>query len=70
LYLRGFPTAPIRNIELDHCTFENVSMPNVIENVRGLKLVDVKVDGKTLDSPTQNSWLQLGQRLRYAMRQS
>ncbi|MGB6833717.1 MAG: glycoside hydrolase family 28 protein [Candidatus Acidiferrum sp.] len=48
IYLRGFPSAPIRNISLVHCTFDNVSMPSVIENVRGLRLTDVKVNEETV----------------------
>jgi len=49
LYLRGFPNAPIRNVSLEHCIFDNTTMSNVIENVRGLRLSDVKVNGKTIE---------------------
>lgn len=50
LYLRGFATAPICDISLEHCTFDNVARPNVIENVRGLRLSDVKINGKMIAS--------------------
>lgn len=45
LQLRGFPSAPIRNIRLEHCTFANVAMKNVVENVEGLVLEDVSING-------------------------
>jgi polygalacturonase len=66
LYLRGFATAPIRNISLVHCTFENVAMPNVIENVRGLRLSDVKINGQPIEPAKEGVRLQLERRLRYA----
>jgi len=50
IYLRGFPNAPIRNVSLEHCTFDNTALSNVIENVRGLRLSDVKVNGKTIEA--------------------
>jgi polygalacturonase len=46
LNVRGFPQARIRGIHLDHCTFENVANPNVIENVEGLALSNVTINGK------------------------
>jgi polygalacturonase len=36
LYLRGYKRAPLRNIHLSHCSFENVSHADVIENVENL----------------------------------
>jgi polygalacturonase len=36
LYLRGTKRAPLRNIRISRCSFENVSHPDVIENVEGL----------------------------------
>jgi polygalacturonase len=42
LYLRGFKTAPIRDVRIAHCTFENAAAPDVIENVEGLRQEDVK----------------------------
>ena len=43
LFLRGYKDAPIRGVRLEHCTFENVAKPNVIENVEDLALTDVKI---------------------------
>jgi hypothetical protein len=44
--LRGFKNAPVRDIRLKDCRFESASKPNVTENVEGLKLENVTVNGK------------------------
>jgi polygalacturonase len=46
LYLRGFKSAPITNVQLDECIFEDVAQPNVLENVRELELRQVRINGK------------------------
>jgi len=46
VYVRGFPNAPVRDIRLDHCDFRNVASANVLENVEGLSLAGVMVNGK------------------------
>jgi hypothetical protein len=46
LQLRGYKNAPIQNVRVEHCTFNNVEKPNVIENVQGLALVDIRINGK------------------------
>lgn len=51
LNLRGFPTAPMNNINFERCTFDNVAMDDVVENVRGLTLNEVKINGKQAKSP-------------------
>jgi polygalacturonase len=69
IYLRGFPNAPIRNVSLEHCYFDNVAMPNVIENVRGLRLSEVKVNGKAIEpdvTPKASMRLLLEKCLRHA----
>ncbi len=48
LYLRGFDNAPIRDVVLRDCDFEGVEKPNVVENVVGLSLRNVKINGKTV----------------------
>jgi len=45
LYLRGFPTAPIENIRVIDCKFDNVAKGNVTEHVRGLDLSGTTVNG-------------------------
>ncbi len=44
--LRGFKNAPISNIRLKNCTFENAAQAAVTENVQGLTLDNVTVNGK------------------------
>ena len=44
-YLRGFPTAPIENIRVIDCKFDNVAKGNVAEHVRGLDLSGTTVNG-------------------------
>jgi polygalacturonase len=44
--LRGFRQDPIQDLRLVDCTFDGVSEPDVIENVRGLKLTNVKINGQ------------------------
>jgi len=46
LNVRGFANAPIQNIHLGKCTFTNVASPDVVENVQGLTMNDVRVNGK------------------------
>jgi polygalacturonase len=46
LYLRGYPQTPLRGIRLAQCSFENVSQSDVIENVEGLVLDNVTVNGQ------------------------
>jgi polygalacturonase len=44
--LRGFKNAPVSNIRLKDCTFDNAAKPAVTENVEGLTLDNVTVNGK------------------------
>jgi polygalacturonase len=50
LYLRGFKNAPIQNVRLTNCVFEHATSANVIENVQGLSLSNVRINGKLVDS--------------------
>ena len=38
LYIKGYEHTPIRDIRIINCVFENASLPDVIENVEGLKI--------------------------------
>ncbi len=44
--LRGFKNAPIRDFRIKNCTFAGATRPAVAENVEGLKLDNVIVNGK------------------------
>lgn len=46
LALRGYKEAPIRNVRLERCKFENVERPNLVEHVEGLALAEVTINGK------------------------
>jgi hypothetical protein len=49
LLLRGYRHAPINDVRLTNCIFENVAKPDVLENVKSLRLSNVKINGKTLN---------------------
>ena len=44
--LRGFKQAPITDVRLKTCNFVSAAKPNVTQNVEGLTLEDVKINGK------------------------
>ncbi|MEO8595311.1 MAG: glycoside hydrolase family 28 protein [Candidatus Solibacter sp.] len=44
--LRGYPNAPIRDIRLQNCTFENAAKTAVAEHVEGLALEKVTINGR------------------------
>lgn len=46
LYLRGFKNAPITDIRLEHCSFDGVAQPNLLENVERLVFRDVRINGQ------------------------
>lgn len=49
--LRGFKTAPIRDVRLKNCTFAGVAKPNVAENVEGMTMDNVTINGKPVVAP-------------------
>jgi polygalacturonase len=48
LDLQGYPDDPITGVYLKNCDFENASKGNNFQNVKDLKLANVRVNGKTL----------------------
>src|SRR5204863_7986164 len=48
--LQGFPNAPISDVRLENCIFDNAAEPSIVKNVRGLELRNVRVNGKVLGS--------------------
>jgi polygalacturonase len=44
--LRGFKNSPLRDVRLKNCTFNGVAKANVVENVEGLTLENVTINGK------------------------
>jgi polygalacturonase/lysophospholipase L1-like esterase len=50
LYMRGFKNALITNILVEDCAFDNVAKPNVLENVQGIELRNVLINGKPVEA--------------------
>ena len=48
LDLQGFKNAPIYNVRLENCTFDNVAKENVVKNIQGLELKNVRINGKVV----------------------
>ncbi len=44
--LKGYKSAPLRDISLTRCTFSHVEKDNVIQNVDGLRVSDVTINGQ------------------------
>jgi len=49
VFLRGFKNAPIENVHLSDCDFENVAEANVVENVKGISFQNVRINGKAAE---------------------
>jgi polygalacturonase len=49
LYLRGFRQAPIGDIHLTDCNLQGVEKTSVVENVTGLRLSNVHINGKLVN---------------------
>ena len=52
LFLRGFPNAPITDVHVTDCQFNNVAQASVTQDVRGLSLNRVAVNGRPVDGTT------------------
>ena len=50
LDVQGLATAPIINLRLTNCTFDNVAEGNVVKNVKDATIENVKINGKTVDA--------------------
>jgi polygalacturonase len=46
LSLYGYPNAPIQDVRLVNCTFDKAQKANSVENVKGLSLSGVRINGK------------------------
>ncbi len=60
LYLRGYPHAPIQDIRLVNCVFENVARPNLIEHVRNLAAENVTLNGQPWQLAFKHSLIRRG----------
>jgi polygalacturonase len=50
LYLRGFTAAPIRDVRIIDTDFRRVAKPNVTQNVEGLTMTNVRINGSVAGS--------------------
>ena len=50
LDVQGFPSAPIMNLRLRKCTFDNVADGNIVKNVKDATLDNVKINGRIIDA--------------------
>jgi polygalacturonase len=50
LYLRGFENAPVEEVSLVDCDFRGVEKPDVVENVKGLELRNVRINGRAVSA--------------------
>jgi len=50
LDVQGFPSAPIINLRLSKCTFDNVADGNIVKNVKDATVDDVKINGRIIDA--------------------
>ena len=48
LDVQGFKQAPIRNLQLSDCVFDNVSEASIVKNVEGSTLKNVRINGKAI----------------------
>jgi polygalacturonase len=48
LWIRAYDRSPATNISIKDCTFKNVAEPSVIDNVKNLSMVNVRVNGKAM----------------------
>ncbi|MFL6253582.1 MAG: glycosyl hydrolase family 28 protein [Pyrinomonadaceae bacterium] len=52
LDVQGFENAPVYDLRLKDCTFENVERPSIVKNVSRLVLENVRVNGSVVDKLT------------------
>ena len=50
--LQGLDKAPVENVQLRSATFDNVAKGSIVKNVDGIKLNDVRVNGKVVNKLT------------------
>jgi len=50
LDVQGFEQAPVYNVRLEDCTFDNVASPSIVRNVTNIRLDNVRVNGKPVDT--------------------
>ena len=49
LDVQGLPSAPVIDLRLTNCTFDNVSEGNIVKNVKDVRMDNVKINGRVVD---------------------
>jgi polygalacturonase len=49
LNMKAYERSPVKNFQIENCSFDNVKNPNIIENVEITKCKSVTVNGKSLE---------------------
>ena len=50
LDVQGLPAAPIMDLRLTNCTFDNVAEGNIVKNLKDARLTNVKINGKSVEA--------------------
>ena len=50
IFMKGYKRAPIENVDIADCKFNNVEKESIIESVKNIKLKDVTVNGKAISN--------------------
>jgi polygalacturonase len=50
LDVQGLASAPVIDLRLTNCTFDNVSEGNIVKNVKNATLDNVKINGRVIDA--------------------
>jgi polygalacturonase len=50
LWIKAYDRSPAEVIKLENCSFSNVENESILENVEGLSLIEVKLNGKDISS--------------------
>jgi hypothetical protein len=53
LHLNGYERSPITDVTFRNCTFDNITRPNIVSNVKNLVFENVKVNGKLYDGAAE-----------------
>jgi polygalacturonase len=49
VFLRGLPNAPIRDVRMTNCVFENATQSSIVENATDVSLAGVRINGKLVE---------------------
>jgi polygalacturonase len=49
LNMKAYQRSPVKNLQIENCSFENVKNPNIIENIEITKCKSVTINGKLIE---------------------